>query len=207
MRSRTLNGRADVLHQFGDPDTTQFAAAFDTGIVVTGHGVGVAGRDTNDTGIVVSVDGGGSNQDFDVLVNEVARGTVRDGSRLILFLEPYQEYDVRVRSRASQISDFDAAARAVTLYPGNVAELEWAITPLFIMFARAVSADGQPIASADVTGSHGVARTDSDGYFQIETNRADQLRLTLPAGAVCTIPVQAAQPADGFVSAGDLMCR
>lgn len=207
LRSRTLNGRADLLHQFDDSDTTQFAAAFDTGIVVTGNGIGIAGRDMNDTGIVVSVSESGPNQEFDVLVNEVARGTVDGGEHLVLFLEPYREYDIRLRSRASQLSGYDASTRTVTLYPGNVAELDWEVTPLFILFGRAVDRDGSPIANAEISGSHGIARTDGDGYFQIETNRKDHLRLDRTAGPACTISVQAAPPGDGFVSAGDQICR
>ena len=207
MRARTFNGRADVLHQFGDRDTTQFAATFDTGIVVTGSGMGIAGREMNDTGVMVSVAGGGADQMFDVLIDEVVRGTVADGGRLVLFLQPYQAYDVRVRSRGSQISGFDATPRTVTLFPGNVAELDWQVTPLFILFGRAVAVDGKPVAYADISGSHGVARTDGDGYFQIETNREDELRLSRKTGSICTIPVDAARPVDGFYSAGDQICR
>lgn len=207
MRSRSFNGRADVLHQFGKSDTTQFAATLDTGIVVTKGGLGIAGKDMNDTGVVVSVAGGGSEQQFDVLVNEVVRGTVTDGGRMVLFLQPYEAYDVRVRSRDAQISGFDSAPRTVTLYPGNVAELDWKVTPLFILFGRAVAEDGKLIANADVSGSHGVARTDGDGYFQIETSRDERLGVSRKTGPVCLIPVGAAQPVDGFVSAGDQICR
>lgn len=207
MRSRTFNSRADVLHQFGNRDTTQFAATLNTGIVVTESGVGIAGRDMNDTGVVVSIAGGDAGQKFDVLINEVVRGTVADDGRLVLFLQPYQAYEVRIRSRDSQIAGFDTAPRSVTLYPGNVAALDWKVTPLFILFGRAVAVDGNPMANADIRGSHGVARSDGDGYFQIETNREDQLRLSRKTGSVCTIAVGAAQPINGFVSAGDQMCR
>lgn len=207
MRSRSFNVRADVLHQFGENDTTQFAATVNAGIVVTRSGFSVAGRDMNDTGVVVSVTGGGSDQQFDVLVNEVVQGTVADGGRMLVFLQPYQAYDVRVRSRDAQISGFDSSPRMITLYPGNVAELGWRVTPLFILFGRAVADDGKPVANADVSGSHGVARTDSAGYFQIETGRDEQLRVSRQAGQVCTILIDAARPVDGFVSAGDQMCR
>lgn len=207
VRSRTFNGRADVLHQFGDRDTTQFAATLDTGIVVTESGVGIAGRDRNDTGLMVSVAGGGADQKFEVLINEVVRGTVTDGGRLVLFLQPYQAYDIRVRSRDSQISGYDATPRTVTLYPGNVAKLDWKVTPLFIFFGRAVAVNGTSVANADIRGSHGVGRTDGDGYFQIETNREDQLQLSRRTGPNCTIAVGAARAIDGFVSAGDQMCR
>lgn len=207
LRSASFNGRADALHQFGDNSTTQFAATFDTGVVVANGGVGIAGRDMNDTGVMVSVAGGGSDQQFDVLVNEVVRGTVADGGRMILFLQPYQAYDVRVRARSGQVSGFDAAPRMVTLYPGNVAQLDWTVTPLFILFGRAVGEDGEPLANAGISGSHGVARTDEAGYFQIETGRNEQLRVTRGTEPNCTISIASARPAEGFVSAGDQICR
>ena len=207
LRSRTFNGRADVLHQFGESDTTQFAATLNTGVVVTKSGVGIAGRDMNDTGVMVSVAGAGPGTNFEVLIDEVVRGTVAEGGRLVLFLQPYQAYDIRVRARDSQISGFDAAARTVTLYPGNVAQLDWTMTPLFVMFGRAVAIDGKPIANADISGSHGVGRTDGDGYFQIEANSEDQLRVTRKTESVCKIVVGAPRPVDGFVSAGDQICR
>jgi hypothetical protein len=207
VRSRMVNGRADILQQFGDHDTTQFAATIDSAIVVTKSGIGISGREMNDTGVIVSVEDSDSDQEFDVLVDEVVRGTVANGGKLVLFLQPYQDYEVRLRARDSGIAGFDPAPRSVTLYPGNVAELDWKVTPLLILFGRAVAVDGKPVANADISGSYGLGRTDSDGYFQIETRRDDRLRLNPRTASTCIITIGAAKPVNGFVSAGDQMCR
>lgn len=207
LRSRAFNGRADILHQFAGRDKTQFAATLDTGIVVTGGGAGLAGRDVNDSGILVSVSGGDADQDFDVLIDEVVRGTIRSGGRLTLFLEPYHAYDIRLRPRKSHLSSYDAGSQRITLYPGSVAKVHWNITPLFIMFGRALGADGQPVAHAEIAGVHGVGRTDNEGYFQIETKRDDRLRLRRASGAECSIIVGAALPVDNYHSAGDQRCQ
>ena len=208
MRSQMLNARADVLHQFSGRDSTQFAATLDTGLAVTSGGLGIGGRDLNDSGLILSVVGAGADQRFDVLVDEIVRGTVAGGGRLTLFLQPYAKYDVRIRARDSSLADFDAGSRTVTLYPGNVAALHWNVTPLFILFGRAVAADGQPVANADVSGAHGVGRTDDGGYFQIETNRQDRLRLARRDGPACAIAaLPAPAPGAGFVSGGELLCR
>jgi hypothetical protein len=87
-----------------------------------------------------------------------------------------------------------------------VSQLEWNVTPLFILFGRAVGADGKPIADADVTGSHGIGRTDDQGYFQIETNSEDRLRLN-GAGAGCEMTIGPRAASQGLVSAGDMECR
>jgi hypothetical protein len=126
---------------------------------------------------------------------------------LSLFLEPYKAYEVRLLPRGTGISSFDTAPKSVTLYPGNVAEVEWNVTPLFILFGRAIDGKGQPIAEANISGSHGIGRTDAGGYFQIETNQDDRLRLTEASGAGCNIALGTAKPDNGLVSAGDVECR
>jgi hypothetical protein len=206
-RTPVANARADLLQQFGDHRTTQYAATLDSGIAVTGSGIGIAGRDMNDTALIVSLRGSDAGQIFDVLVDEVARGTIVGGQQLVLFFEPYEMYDVRLRPRGAGIASFDTAPRVVTLYPGNVSRIEWNITPLFILFGRAVDADGTPIREADITGSHGIGRTDGEGYFQIETNSNDELRLTRAGGRGCTMTIGPAKAVQGLVSAGDLQCR
>lgn len=206
-RTPLLNARADLLRQFGGHRTTQYAATLDGGIVLTKSGIGIAGREMNDTAVIISLAGSEAGQSFDLLVDEVARGSLASGERLALFLEPYKIYELRLRPRGSGISSFDAAPKSVTLYPGNVSRVEWKVTPLFILFGRAVDAQGKPIGGADISGAHGIGRTDDGGYFQIETNRDDQLYLTQASGASCTMAIGGAAASQGLVSAGDVACR
>jgi Mat/Ecp fimbriae outer membrane usher protein len=206
-RTGLINARADLLQQFGDHRSTQYAATLDGGLVLTKAGIGFAGRDMSDTAVMVRIDGSGPGQKFDVLVDEVARGTVEEGKQLLLFLQPFETYDVRLRPRGPQIASFDAAPKAVTLYPGNVSQLEWNVTRLFILFGRAVGVDGKAIGDADIVAPHGIGRTDRDGYFQIEANGEDELHLSRGTGMNCTMKIGPASPVDGLVSAGDMMCR
>jgi Mat/Ecp fimbriae outer membrane usher protein len=206
-RSGVLNGRADLLHQFGDHRTTQYAATLEGGMALTRAGLGIAGRDMNDTAVMVSVSGSQADQQFEVLIDEVARGTIAGGQRLVLFLQPYKVYEVRLRPRGEQIANFDRSPKKVALYPGNVSKLDWDVTPLFVLFGRAIGTGGKPVADADISGSHGIGRTDGDGYFQIETNRDDELRLTSRTGTSCNMAVRSAEPVGGLVSVGDMMCR
>ncbi|HEY0628208.1 MAG TPA: CS1-pili formation C-terminal domain-containing protein [Sphingomicrobium sp.] len=206
-RSPLVNARADLLQQFGDHRTTQYAATLDGGLVLAKSGLGIAGRDMNDSALMIRVGGGEAGQKFDVLVDEVARGTVTADERLVLFLQPYHQYDVHLRPRGAQLASFDTAPRSVTLYPGNVSKLDWKVAPLFILFGRAVGTDGQGLADADIVGPHGIGRTDGEGYFQIETNSGEQLQLKRGDGATCVLTVPQATPVHGLVSAGDVICR
>jgi outer membrane usher protein FimD/PapC len=205
-RTPMLNARADLLQQFGNHRTTQYAATIDGGFVATSSGLAIAGRDMNDTAVTVRATGGEPGQNFEVLVDEVARGRIAIGERLVLFLEPYRVYDIRLRPHGSQLASFDTAPRSVTLYPGNVSEIDWNVTPIFILFGRAVGTDGQVMANADIVGPHGIGRTDGEGYFQIEANSGDGLRLSQGA-ATCTMTVTPARPVNGLVSGGDIGCR
>jgi hypothetical protein len=205
-RSGALNARADLLHQFGD-QATQYAATIDGGIALSKDGIAIAGRDMNDTAIMVSINGGDPAQKFELLVDDVARGSIAGDERKLLFLQPYETYEVRLRPLGAQIASFDTAARRVTLYPGNVAKLNWTITPLFILFGRAIDGHGAPLANADISGSHGIGRTDAGGYFQVETKSGDNLKLAGEAGTSCSMEVGPDRAVDGLVSAGDMMCR
>jgi len=206
-RTPLLNARADVLQQFGHHRTTQYAATIDGGIVLGKSGFAIAGREMNDTAVMVTVRGNEADQLFDVLVDEVPRGSLGNGERIALFLEPYKMYDVRLRPRGNGISSFDAASKSVTLYPGNVAAIEWNVTPLVILFGRAVGRDGKAIGNADIIGAHGIGRTDAQGYFQIETNRDEKLRLSRGGQPSCEMMVGALKAVQGLASAGDVTCR
>jgi hypothetical protein len=206
-RTTALNARADILQQFGDRPTTQYAVTLDGGFVLSRAGIGVTGRDINDSAVMVTVRGSDPGQRFDVLVDEVARGTVADGGHLVLFVEPYRQYAVRLRPLGEQIASFDTGSRFLTVYPGNVSRLDWNITSLFILFGRALAEDGRPVANADIVGPHGIGRTDGDGYFQVEADGGDVLRLSQAAGQDCMLRIAPAKPAGGLVSAGDMRCQ
>ena len=206
-RTPLVNARADLLQQFGIHRTTQYAATLDGGFALGKAGIGLAGKEMNDTALVVRLRNSDDRQAFDVLINEAPRGTITGGKRLTLFLEPYKIYNVRLRPRGDGIASYDTTAKSVTLYPGNVSEVDWNVTPLFILFGRAVADDGKPIGNADIAGPHGIGRTDGDGYFQVEANRDDELRLTTASGAACTMMIAPGRRADGLVSAGDIKCR
>ena len=207
VQSPVGSGRADVLHNFGNGGATQYTANFNTGLVAVDRHLQVGGLRMDDSAIVVSLSGSEAGQLYDVLVDDVARGAVESGRSLTLFLPAYKQYDVRLKPRGGQVSSFETGPKAVTLYPGNVAKVEWNVTPLVIMFGRAVDAAGRPIANAKITGPYGVGLTDDEGYFQIEARPADLLKLVDRTGAACSVSFAGARPTKGYMVAGEVMCR
>lgn len=206
VQSPVGSGRADVLHNFGRGSATQYTANFNTGLVAVDRNVQVGGLRMDDSAIVVSLSGE-AGQLFDVLVDDVARGAVESGQRLTLFLPAYKQYAIRLKPRGGQVSSFETGPKVATLYPGNVAKVEWNVTPLVIMFGRAVDAGGRPIANAKVTGPYGVGLTDGDGYFQIEARPTDLLKLVDRTGAACLAKFAGTHSTKGYMVAGEVMCR
>ena len=206
-RTAAFNARGDVLHQFGDRSATQYAATLEAGLLASGHGAGLSGREMNDSAVAVSVEGGEKGQYLEVLVDEVGRARIAGDGRAMIFLQPYRSYDVRLRPLGGQPASFDTAGRKVTLYPGSVADLRWKITPLFVLFGRAVDHRGRPVANADVKGAFGVGQSDADGYFQVETRSGDVLRFAGRERAECKVEIGNARQRDGYVSAGEVQCH
>jgi hypothetical protein len=207
VRSPIGNGRADVLHNFGSGGATQFTANLNTGLVAAGSSVRVGGLRMDDSAVVLSLTGTESGQLFDVLVDDVVRGRVESGHSLILFLPAYQQYALRLKPRRAQVSNFETGPQIVTLYPGNVAKIEWTVTPLVILFGRAIDANGRPIANANITGPYGVGLTNGEGYFQIEARVSDQLKLVDRTGASCSMTIAGTRPTKSYIVAGDVNCR
>ena len=206
-RTPLVNARADLLHQFGDLATTQYAATLESGFVMSGHGVGMSGREMNDSAVEVSADGIAPGQRFELLVDEVARGTVGADRTTRVFLQPYRSYHIRLRPLGAQAASFDTAARQVTLYPGSVATLHWDVTPLFVLFGQAIDGLGRPVANAEIKGAFGIGRSDGEGYFQIETRSGDVLGFEPASAPACAVTVGKARQRDGYVSGGKVQCR
>ncbi len=201
------NGRADVLHNFGNGGATQFTANLNTGLVAVDRHLQIGGLRMDDSAVVVSLIGTEAGQLFDVLVDDVVRGPVESGRSLTLFLPAYEQYHIRLKPRRAQVTSFETGPKVVTLYPGNVAKVEWNVTPLAILFGRAVDSGGRPIVNAKITGPYGVGLTDDDGYFQIEARSADLLKVVDRMGASCSMTFAGMSPTKGYLVVGEVMCR
>lgn len=199
--------RAESLHAFRENGRTQFAATLNTGLVASSEGVQLGASGLTDAAIAVGTEGAGPDQRFDVLIDDVVRGSISGDKRLLLFVNPFRQYDVRLRASGAALSAHDSASRQVTVYPGNVSNLSWNVAPIFVVFGKAVDESGRILAGAEMKGAHGVGRTDGTGRFQIEANAGDVLTVLGPEGNSCRIFVRNARPVDGLWEAGELPCE
>lgn len=207
VNSPILNARADFYQGFEGSRQRQYSGTIEAGFAVSNGKLKVSGRDLTESAIMVSVTGGVDGQTFELLVDGIVRDTIGNGQTVAVYLPPYKNYEIRVRPKGGAPSTLDQGARRISLYPGTVAALEWKTTAVAVMFGQAISSTGQPVKEAEVTSKSGITRTDSLGYFQIETAGNESLVFKDDSGAICRIPVSNIPLSSAYFAAGEVACR
>jgi hypothetical protein len=202
------SARADLLKRLDGRGGLQYGLTLQTGAAVSSQGVALGGRDIEESALVVSLDGESAGTSFEVLVNDQPRGRVAAGDSLPLFLQPYHRYRVRLRPSAPGAIDYDSSAREITLYPGNVERLHWAVHSLFTAFGQAFRPDGKPVANALVQSARGIGETDSNGYFQVDVAAGDLLEFSARAATACHVRIDHSKPhGKDYVSLEKVICQ
>ena len=163
-------------------------------------------REQTDSLIAVGVDGPKGPARFEVLVDDAVRGVVGAGQRLVVAVQPYRRYAVRLRATGDQLWTFDTRTRHVDLYPGTYKTLHWSARRVLAMFGRLIDASGAPIRNADVTTDDAVAATNDRGYFQIQAVGNAALTIRAADGAHCSATLDAPDTTASFIALGDVRC-
>jgi hypothetical protein len=157
--------------------------------------------------MILSLSGEKSDASYLVLVDDTDRGHLHAGGRLSLFMPAYRTYRVRLLPKESTAAEVDPQPREVTLYPGNVATLNWRAERYVTLFAQAISSAGRPITRALVQTGRNVAETDDQGYFQINVSRGGLLRFSRSGSALCNVAAPAFATNQELLSAGKVVCQ
>lgn len=197
----------DLVHTDGPFEaTTQYSLGFQTTVAAGAGAVRVAGRTTSESLIVARINGARESDRFDLLVNEQLAGTLIGTAPVTLALPAYRAYALRIRPSGDGLLAYDSAPRSVSLYPGTVAGLDWAVAPITIKFGRLVSPDGTPIAGASIVGRGVWSETDEQGYFQIESADGAELTVTLRDGHTFAAILPAGEARAGIARLGEVVC-
>lgn len=205
--SRFGSARGEILQNFEGSKRTQFGLSIQSGAVLNRDDAVFGGRNLEESGLVVSIDGGTQKAQFDILVDGQPRGRIRAGERLPIFLRPYHEYSVRLRAVDAASVWYDSAARELTLYPGNVEHVRWHVEHLMTVFGRAVREDGTPVADAAVKSRRGIGQSNAEGFFQIETSENDHLTFNSGENDVCSVAIDGVETNRDYASVGKVICR
>jgi len=166
----------------------------------------IAGKTTSESLLVAHVDGAKADDTFEVLVNEQPAGTLAGTRALTLALPAYRSYSLRIRPTGERLLAYDSAARAVALYPGTVAQVQWKASPITIKVGRLIDANGLPVRGAVLTARGAWAETDDQGHFQIEAPDDVELTVALPDGSSFASILPAGRARAGLFRVGTIVC-
>lgn len=207
LDSRIADARVDVLHAFEGAGGTQYGITIQSAAAASPHGIAVGANELQQSAIILTVGGDASDVPLDVLVDDTPRGRIKVGQRLSLFLPAYRSYSIRLVPSQSDPVMFDASARTVTLYPGNVQTLRWTVESYLTLFGQALGADSMPIANALVRSGRSVSETDANGYFQIDVTRGQPIKVGAGVGATCNVPFATLRVQNDYASIGKVVCK
>jgi hypothetical protein len=197
-----------VEHVFDTPDGggTRYAVNFATSLAVGGRDAAIGGREIGDSGIVVALNGGGDAVEMDVLVDNAPRARIRPGQSIPVFLPPYRSYSVRLAPVSGRGGLFDANAREISLYRGNMKYLEWEVRAVQPVYGRLVDSGGRALGEAVLYGKRDFLQTDASGYFQGEVAGTESFVMRKNGADVCRITVTSPDVQTALFDLGDVVC-
>lgn len=201
------SGRGEIVREFEGKSRTQYGVSFQTGVALNRDDAIFGGRNLDESGFIISIDGGPRDGEFDVLIDGQARGRLKAGGRLPIFLQPYKSYSIRLRAVEAASVWYDSAEREFTLYPGNVERVRWHVERLLTVFGKAVRPDGTPVAQATISSRRGIGQSNADGYFQIETSANETLAFKSGNANECVVKIENGHQNRDYLSLGKVVCR
>jgi|GEM_PF-3409299 len=147
---------------------TFYSGNFGFSVVNADGGYSWGGNQQQSSGIVVKNTGNATDVPMMVLVNNAEQGTFTTGESTTLFVTPYQTYKISIKPLQSSAIDYDGSVKNVTLYPGNVLPMVWAINRINVVLGHVVLPDGTPLVNAKLEEARNISVTDDEGMFQGE---------------------------------------
>jgi hypothetical protein len=195
---------------------TRYGSNFNLTVLGEEQGIALGGYDSRDSAVVIDLQGTPKGAFFDVLVAKIGKkqyqeqriATTMVGQTLVIPLEAYESYSIRLLAGKESFAQYEMEARQVTLYPGHIRRLIWQVKQVFILLSTLVKPDGSAVANARIKGAIEPAVTEADGSFQAEVEANSVLRITSEKDKECrvTIPAQL-QPINGIVLLEKLICN
>lgn len=181
------------------------SSEFEAVILANRSGLAITSDSGGQAGLIVDIDGEESG-DFEILINGMPGQIVRAGYNRAVLLSPFKRYDVALRPRGRELVAFDPNPRQVTVFPGSVPQLKWAVNSIDVIVAQAVYPDGSPVANALIEGLKEFAITEENGWFQVEVAGEVELIMTPSTGSQCVIKLPTASERQEIALLGRTIC-
>lgn len=144
--------------------------------------------------------------EFEVLLNNQVRGTVKPGGKSVIGVTPYKTYKIRIRPlQGADLVNYDSKITTATFFPGNVIRRVFAVEKIFIAIGRVVDKAGQPISNQRIKGPKEYTVTDEDGSFQAEITGKEVLKIDNKFNS-CTLDLGIKDAPEYIAQVGDVVC-
>jgi hypothetical protein len=156
---------------------------------------------------IAEVPNGDAESEFEVLLNNQVRGTVRAGGRSIIGVTPYKKYTIKIRPvLGDTLVEYDSKVTTSTFFPGNVIRRVFEVERVYIVLGRIVDESGRPIPNQRIKGPREYTVADENGNFQAEISGKEVLRIENKQRA-CTLVLGIAEVPEYLAQVGDVVCK
>jgi len=197
-RNDTLNGDGDWRNNFGqlhgsvqqsmgrDGSNLSYGGNFAFNAAQLHSKLHVGGSENDNSAIIIHTKGDATGS-MKIFVNGVQHSSVKIGDEQVIYLSPFHTYNIHLTPDKPGLYDFDSNSRKVTLYPGNVADLEWQVNTFYVVVGHIVTPDGKPLANALLQESRAQVTTGSAGQLQAELAQPHLLHFTTTDQQNCQV--------------------
>ena len=203
------DGNLDLNYSDSDnsSSTSTYSASLSTSLIANQDVIAFGGETQTSTAVVVNVEGADMDERFDVYVDNQRRGYALGGKPSVIHLSAFDTYKVTIRPEGSGLYSFDEKSYEVTLYPGNVAALDFSVQSVQIVYGRVRLPNGDWLSNASVRGGEGLAVSDGYGLFQAEVSSDTEQLVFNRRGKQCVVDLSPGENNSDVVNLGVVECE
>lgn len=162
--------------------------------------------------VLLTTEGGATSaqDEFNIMDNQETKVIAAPNDPEFLASDPLIEHHYRIKpADNANFYEYDSTPQSVLLYPGNIQKMIWRLRRQYLLFARLIDEQGQPIADAEEMAEGSFNFTDEFGDLQAEIYQDQRtLRFLKVNGTVCEVQIpDKLHVVDGYVQVDALPCR
>ncbi len=199
-----------VSHNFNkdNTNTTNYSANFTTHFATGGNGYSVGGYHYQDSGLIVNMQGIGSKDYFNVMVNGKKEGVAHGKWNSMIPLSPFATYDITLSPINRGFYRFNETARKVTLYPGNVVSMDYHVQSFRVFFGQVLDENGKFLTNAQIKDNAALINTTNEyGIFQTELPYATKSVMFTKEGKSCMVLLPEGRDDQEMINIGTVQCK
>lgn len=145
---------------------------------------------------------------YTVQVNDQPFGTFRPGRSVAVAVPSLAEYRVVLAPVGAPDFRVDLRPKSASLFPGNIALLEFEAQRTATVFGRLVGADGEPLTNRRVQAGEDLSLSSDNGYFTVTVPEGEPVLVYEGGRIVCRIEVDVSEGRGeaAFRRLGDVVC-